>query len=442
MMVAPRHVAVCGCGLAAVVGIAAAGWRATDDAAVEFTESEVRRILRLSPPGGPGPPPPDETNQYAEVDAASHLGRYLFFETRFSTNGQIGCVTCHQPALAFTDGKQLAQGLGDVARHSPTLLNVAYSRWFFWDGRADSLWSQALEPIEAANEMGGNRMRCAHLVHDDRQLRAAYTAIFGPMPDLTDEARFPPDAREVPRDRTHPHHLAWIAMTADDRQAVNRVYANLGKAIAAYVRRLISNDSPFDRFVSGLRDGDRERLAAISPAAKRGLKLFVGRANCTLCHMGPNFTDGEFHNIAIPPLNGQLPVDSGRYRGIEKLKRSEFKASGIYSDAPAGRAARRTASLANGPDNWGNFKTPSLRNVARTAPYMSQGQFATLGEVLHYYSTLENAVQLDHHQEQVLTPLEFTDQETTDLLAFLESLTGASIPVELTSQPKSPISDR
>ena len=229
-------------------------------------------------------------------------------------------------------------------------------------------------------------------------------------------------------------------MSEQDREAVNRIFANLGKAIAAYERKLVSRRSPFDRFAEGLATGDVERMnAALSPSAQRGLELFISpRAGCTLCHNGPNFSDGEFHSIGVPPAGGGLPTDPGRYVGVEVLRRDPFNALGSFSDAPDGSTAARTGSIANGPHNWGNFKTPTLRNVARTAPYMHQGQFATLDEVLHYYSTLEGAVQLDHHQEQILKPLQLSEQEREDLRAFLESLTDEGIDPALLEAPDAP----
>jgi cytochrome c peroxidase len=205
--------------------------------------------------------------------------------------------------------------------------------------------------------------------------------------------------------------------------------------LAAYQRRLVSRDAPFDTFAAGLREGDAERLGALGPAAQRGLKLFVGEANCRLCHSGPNFTDGEFHNIGVPPSGGGLPLDPGRYRGVPVLQRDAFRADGPFSDDRDGPAARRARVVANGPDNWGRFKTPSLRNAAETAPYMHQGQLATLEDVLRFYSTLEDAVQLDHHREQVLRPLNLTDQQLADIRAFIESLTGRPLPETLTRPP-------
>jgi cytochrome c peroxidase len=227
-------------------------------------------------------------------------------------------------------------------------------------------------------------------------------------------------------------------MTAEDQRAANAVFVNVGKAIAAYEHRLLSNHSPFDEFVEGLRGGDSDRIAALSPEAQRGLKLFIGTGECRLCHSGPNFTDGEFHDIRVPPREGGQPRDAGRFGGLRNLLEDPFNAAGEYSDDREGSAARRLRFTVNGPENWGRFKTPSLRNVALTAPYMHQGQFESLEEVVEYYSTLEGAVVADHHDEAILVPRDFTEQEKRDLVAFLRSLTDDDLDPSLLEAPASP----
>lgn len=403
---------------------------------VEFTEQEITKILTHSPLP---PVPADPTNRFADDAAAAHLGQYVFFDKRLSINGEFSCASCHDPEKSFGDGKPVPEALDVVTRNSPSLWNVAYNRWFFWDGRADSLWSQALTPVEAANEMDGTRLGVAHLIQDDPKYREAYENVFGAMPDLSDESRFPADGRPVPSDLAHPFGVAWSSMSQDDQRTINRLWSNVGKAIAAYERRLISKHSPFDIFVEGLRSGDEKKQAMLSESAKRGLKLFIGRGKCRSCHVGPNFTDGEFHNIQVPSRAGGQPTDSGRYAGVEQLKADIFNALGEFSDDREGSSARKIKFLNNPPDNWGRFKVPSLRNVALNAPYMQEGQFDTLNDVVHYYSTLEGAVRMGHHQESVLAPLELSSISMQDLIAFLESLTDDALDPALKHQPASPL---
>lgn len=401
-----------------------------------LTLRDLERIQRLSPLP---PPPPDPTNRVADDAAAAILGQFLFFDQRLSRNGSISCSTCHDPARGFSDGLSLPNTLGLGARHTPGILNVAQGRWFFWDGRADSLWSQALGPLENPVEMGFSRLELLHLFAADPDLRTAYNTLFGALPPTQDAQRFPQVARPDPGQPDSAHHLAWIAMAAADRHAVNVFYSNAGKAIAAYERKLHSADAPFDRFVAGVRSGDQEQLAALDDAQRRGLALFMNRGRCTLCHLGPAFSDSEFHNTSAPPLGGGELRDTGRYGGIPLLQSDPFNAAGLYSDERAGTAAQRVQRVLPSSETWGEFKTPTLRDVARRPPYMHQGQFADLAAVIEFYSSLEGAAGRNHHAEQILVPLLLSAQEKAELQAFLESLNGRLPPQNLMRQPASPL---
>jgi cytochrome c peroxidase len=403
--------------------------------AVSFTPEELLRINRLSPLP---PVPADPTNHVSDDPAAARLGQYFFFEKRLSGNGRVSCASCHDPAKNWTDGQATPVQFGLELRHVPSLWNVAYNRWFFWDGRADSLWAQAAEPIENPIEMGSSRLQVAHHVAAEAELARAYEDLFGPLPTLADSNRFPAQGRQVPAEPEHPHQRAWASMTAEDQAAVDRVLVNVTKSIAAYERLLHDGPAPFDRFVEGLETGDPEALAALDEEARRGLSLFVGRGRCVLCHDGPTLTDSEFHNTGVAPRPGIGELDSGRYGGLRLLLANPLRASREFSDDPRGEAARRVESLLVNSESWGEFKTPTLRGVARRGPFMHAGQFSTLEEVLRFYSTLEGADGRSHHQEQVLTPLRLEEGELADLLAFLRSLSGASPPKHLLGAPASP----
>ena len=155
---------------------------------VEFDALERARIARMSPLGQP---PADPTNAVADDPRAAHLGRRLFFEKRLSGDGRLSCAHCHDPEQAFTDGKTLAEGVGRTERNSPSLLNVAWQRWLFWDGRADTLWSQALKPLEHPLEMNGNRVAVARLLASDASLRVEYEALFNALPPMNDTHQSP-----------------------------------------------------------------------------------------------------------------------------------------------------------------------------------------------------------------------------------------------------------
>ena len=399
-----------------------------------FDAESLAKILALSPL----PPVPDDpTNAHDTSAAAAHLGRYLFFDPRLSASGEVSCATCHVPALDWTDGKPLADVGKPLERHTPSLWNVAYGRWFFWDGRADSLWAQALHPLEEAREHAFDRVSLARLFWEDAALRRAYTEVFGPPPALTDAARFPPRARPVPGAPDDPMALAWNAMSTPDRDAVARLFANVGKALAAFERSIVSGRAPFDDFVDGVQSGDLDRIGALSPEARRGLWLFVGKANCHFCHSGPNFTDREFHHNQAPTQRG-LPLDLGRFRGLQTVMSDVFNGLGPFSDGQDQDTRDKLEKTPVDGGVWGEFKTPSLRNVARTAPYMHQGQFATLAEVIDFYSDRIPPPSLHDDRERVLVPLHLSAGEKADLLAFLESLSGPEAPAELRGPPSTP----
>ncbi len=407
------------------------------ETAVPFNEGQARRILQMSPLP---PLPPDPTNRYADDPRAAHLGQALFFDERLSANGAVSCATCHDPDRGFSDGRQLAMGQSLGNRHTPTLWNVAHHRWLTWDGRADSLWMQALDPIEDPREMGTTRGKLARVIAEDPALRAAYEAAFGPMDEAAlrerpDDAR-PARGREAASGPGAPEPVrAWAALDQEERAAIDAVFVHAGKAMAAYQRLLVRGDAPFDRFVEGLRENDAEKVESLSAGAQRGLALFMGRANCILCHSGPNFSDGEFHNNALPTLHGGEARDSGRFDGAKVVAASSFNAAGPHSDQRDGPAALRVRQLRQSSEAWGEFRTPSLRNLAHRGPFMHQGQFEDLEGVIEFYSELKGATGRGHHQEQVLVPLRLSVGEKEDLRAFLAALEGRKAASQLLSPP-------
>jgi cytochrome c peroxidase len=332
-----------------------------------LTSLERQALLELTLRAAPA----DPTNAVADRPEAVVLGHQLFFDARYSgplrvgddgrngalgaigERGRVACVSCHDPARGGADwrsGGGTSLGAGWTGRAAPTVLNAALqpTPWMFWDGRTDSLWSQALGPPEGDVEINSSRLEVAHLLHD--RYRAPYEALFGAMPDLSNLLRFPAAGR--------PGQAAFDGMTPDDQQAIDRIYANFGKAIAAYERKLVDRDSAFDRFMRGDE-------SAMSESAIRGAKLFVGRAACDECHSGPTLGDGKFHNHGVPQTGPAIPrEDLGRAAGIPHVKSDRFNAAGRFSDAPM-RAHLDT--LAATPLDVGAFKTPTLRNCAHTA---------------------------------------------------------------------------
>ena len=249
------------------------------------------------------------------------LGRRLFFDKRLSRDGTLACASCHNPKLAFSDGRPVAVGINGTqgTRNAPAIINRGYGSAFFWDGRAKSLEQQALEPI------------------------------------------------------LNPRELALTEAELERR--TNLRSFDVTAALASFVRTIRSGDSRFDRYAAGQSN-------ALSDLEKKGLAVFRGKGNCSACHSGPNFTDEQFHNTGVAWREGAL------------------------SDRGAGN---------------GRFKTPTLREVARTAPYMHDGSFATLDDVVEFYS---KGGRPNPNLDAEIRPRNFTAEEKRALVAFLQTLTG------------------
>ncbi len=353
----------------------------------------------------------DPSNRYATSQAAAELGHRFFFDAGFSSNGEVSCATCHVPEKGFQDGSALARGVGVTARRTMPIAGVAGAAWFFWDGRKDSLWSQALGPLESAVEHGGDRVQYVHRIA--AEYRDAYESLFGPLPDLTGV----PEHASPKGDAAA--RAAWAAMTPAQRDAANRVFANMGKAIAAYERKLQPGEARFDRWVDAVAAGDEAGAATLLDADEQaGARLFVGKAQCTRCHDGPTFTNHDFANTGVPAAAG-LPEDLGRLSGAAQAVDDEFSCLGRYSDARPEECAELLAAM-TGVQALRQFKVPSLRNVAERAPYMHAGQLATLDDVVAHYDRAA-AAPAGHNE---LEPLGLTAGERRQLVRFLGTLSG------------------
>ncbi len=425
--------------LAAGAGLLASGCQ--QDGPFSETDLAMLRTFALSPLG------PDGSNSSADVALAAKLGKQLYFDTRISgplgpydvrgTNGslgnagdtgKVGCISCHDPANGGSDHRSqpaaTSLGAGYTPRNSPTVINAAYAPlWQFWDGRVDSLWSQALAPPEGANECNGSRLAVAHLIATD--YAAAYVAIFGPLPDISG---FPASGK--------PGDPAFDGLTSDDQKAINRIFANFGKAIAAYERRLVSpafSPSPFDEFLAGKSD-------SLSPAAMAGAKIFIGRGGCAECHRGPLFSDLSFHNIGAPQEGEHAAItDVGRYDGIAAVQANPFNRGSEFSDE---RTNDHLTGLTAGDDDIGRFKTPTLRNVSKTAPYMHDGAYPGLWDVVNHYNFGGETGLYSGDTDPAINPLLLSNEDLDNLIEFLGSLADgdplptADFPEGLTANPQ------
>jgi len=324
--------------------------------------------------------PPSPGNRYADDEQAAHLGFSLFFDSNMG--GGVSCATCHAPELAFADHQSVSMGKSLGNRNSPTTFNAARLSVFFWDGRADSLWSQPLFPIENPAEMASSRLELSHFIA--QKYKVAYESVFGPLPDMSS---WPSSGM--------PGDPAFDGLTSDVQTQVNRVFANVGKSVDAYMRKNATSGAPLDAFIKG----DPSRLT--TPQV-RGLALFLSN-QCQSCHSGPMFTDQGFHNEGFPSLTG-APPDTGREGALKVIQNNPFNLDGPYADTQPG-FVKPSAPQIN-PTDAGAFRTPSLRNVSLTFPYGHDGALASLVDVLTVHA-----------------PSMSTDDQN-DLIAFLQTLKG------------------
>jgi cytochrome c peroxidase len=379
---------------------------------------EETALLRSLWIGSLPPPPKDPTNQYSGNPKAEKLGQAFFFDKRFSKNGKVSCGTCHEHGYSFTEDMPRAHGIGSTVRRTNHLIGMAYNSWYFWDGRADSLWAQALGPLENPNEHGISRTLCARIIAE--HYRKEYEEVFGPLPSLPPETCIP-FARPDPDDREA--YAAWTSLPPGKGEEITRVYVNMGKAIAAYVRIILPGPAKFDRYVEALTKGDTAEMGrTLDRDEVEGLRLFIGKAKCVKCHSGPLFTNGEFRNTAVYKPS-DLPPDKGRADGIGKVLASEFNCLGKYSNAGPGDCRKLTSLSADTRGMTGAFKVPSLRNVAERPPYMHAGQYWALWEVLSVYNRLKPSPEMSPD----LLHDSLNEREMDQVEAFLKTLSGPLI---------------
>lgn len=365
---------------------AAALLTAAANGPVSFTEDETALIQAHGP--WPIEMGFDPSNRVSGNAAAIAYGKTLFESTDLSIDRVRSCATCHDAAQGFGDGIPRGVGIAMVDRNTPPLFNMRHNRWFGWDGKSDSLWAQSIAPILDTREMALTPEQLKDRIASTPALAAPYARIFGaPATD-------------------HDPDTALV---------------NISKALAAFQETIVSGPGAFDAFRAALAAADAAGQAAYPDDAKRGLKIFLGKGQCFLCHFGPNFTNGEFHNIGLPHFPEKGRVDPGRYGGVKKLRASRFNLTGPYNDDPARTTAGFTRQVRLIPQLWGEFRVPSLRNVAATAPYMHDGSKETLTDVVRHYSEIDED-RLHQDGEKLLQPLGLSDAEIADLVAFLKTL--------------------
>jgi cytochrome c peroxidase len=311
-------------------------------------------------------PPSDATNEYGDRSAAAALGKRLFSDQQLSPSGSVSCATCHDPTKAFSDGKGQAIGVATGDRNSPPVAVAAHARWQFWDGRADTLWMQALGPFENDKEFASSRLYVAQQIV--ARYSADYDAVFGEKYPLPDLSALPASGK--------PGDTAWQSIPGDQRDAVTRIYVNVGKAIAAFEQSIRLQPNALDRYAGGDK-------GALTKEQKNALQVFMING-CAQCHWGPRLTDDAFHVIRFPTGRQDRAADRGRIDFFQGLALAEFVASSKWSDAPA---SAKLLTFPTDASMLGAFKTPTLRGLPQSAPYGHGGTFTTLLEVAKHYGT-------------------------------------------------------
>jgi cytochrome c peroxidase len=323
---------------------------------------------------GPLPPAPVPEDNPLTPEKVE-LGKLLFFDARLSADGSLACVSCHLPDQGWATHTPLspAYPTNMERRLSPTLINVAYNKTLLWDGRAGALEKQALGPIQNPLHMNQNLDLLVEKLRAIPDYAKRFQDVFGTL--VTSES--------------------------------------LGKALAAFERTLVTRNAPFDRYLGG----DQQ---AMSESALRGMELFKGKARCILCHNGPNFTDSQFHNLGVPaaPLLEHPLVQASLRFDAKRMNVSEYDQ--VTEDLGRYLVTKEDRDK-------GAFKTPTLRNVTQRDPYMHNGIFQALEDILDFYDGGGGAVP---GKSPLIQALGLTMQDKRDLLAFLQSLTG-----EISSQP-------
>ncbi|GAB4414572.1 MAG: cytochrome c peroxidase [Thermodesulfovibrionales bacterium] len=345
--------------------------------------STLTLFLTLTSPSFAGHLEPLKSVQIPEENPPTpekiELGKKLFFDRRLSGDGTMSCATCHNPELAFTDGLEISLSYPTTRnwRNAPTLINVAFSKSLFWDGRASSLEDQALFPMMSAFEMNQNLDFLEEELRSVPEYVNAFKKVFG---------------GEITRER--------VAM-----------------AIAAFERTLISKNAPIDRFLNGDK-------SALSESAKRGYEIFIGKGRCAECHYGVNLSDDRFYALNVPENEEQEkdPRVGATRRFVAKLYHYEDY---INLKEDPGRYL-----ITKDRKDWKAFKTPTLREVAKTAPYMHNGIYSTLDEVIEFFDKGGG------EGNAVLKPLGLSSEEKTSLKVFItEALNGEDIVIKYPEVP-------
>lgn len=358
--------------------------------------------------------PLSPTNAHADDRAAAVMGFQIFFDARFSGPKTVRCASCHAPESSFHDRKPVAVALDKGTRNSPSTINTAWQSRLFWDGRVDVLWAQPIGAMENPAEMDFSRLELAHRIHES--YKEQYEALFGALPDLANTDRFPLTGK--------PGDPAYDQMAPLDREVIDRVTVNVGKVMEAYLRKQATGAAPFDYYLGG----DKTALTANQ---QLGMFLFV-KHGCDSCHSGPLLSDEKFHNLGVPAWEGVEP-DPGRAEGVLREQQATFNGASVYADEKVDYTTPATS-----PADLGAFRTPTLRNVSLTAPYMHNGRFETLAEVIDFHAQGGGTDGFLGTVDPLLKKQAMSPEDRDAIVAFLESLEGKYAEMPWADWPDTP----
>jgi cytochrome c peroxidase len=449
-----------GAGGSATGGTGGMGGQGMDDPDPTFSAEEMAALKTLAPAALPKAPA-DVSNKWADDAKAAAFGQRLFFDPRFAgemldgdnnmdpmhalgdkgETGKVACAGCHLPESGFVDtrtvNQQISLGAGWGIRRSPSVLDVAQSRLIMWDGRHDALYNQVFGPLESQVEMNSSRLYGAQQMFANH--KAEYEAIFGPLPPLDDTTRFPKldpkvtgcrkldaESKCVGKMRGAPGDGAeYDALSAEDKDAVTRVWVNFGKAVGAYERLLSCGQGRFDKWMNGDK-------SALDRSEQRGAALFAGKGKCVSCHSGPFMSDERFHNVGLQPavvavvfIDGD---DPGASVGLPLAKADPLNVAGKFSDGDDGRLPAAVV-----PEMEGAFRTPRLRCISRHPSFMHTGQFRTLEEVMAFFG--RGGDQFGYRGKSELANVGLSVRERNDLIAFIKALEGPGPDAKLLAKP-------
>ena len=359
-------------------------------AEVLLSADEIEQTLSF----GPWPPSfhSDPSNRVSNNARAIALGEALFNDPVLSVDGGFSCASCHDPEQAFTTPEARALDRVLIDRNTPSLRNLAGLRWYGWGGKSDNLWAASLHPIIEEQEMAHSPESLKTAISESAYIDD-FEAIFGVIQD----------------------------------QGPELVLVNTAKALSAYLETLVTDRTQFDDFRDALERRDFPAAAYYPEAAQRGLQLFLGRGNCVFCHNGPRFSNNEFHDAGVPYFLNETEVDEGRFGGLNFLLLSPYTLDGDWNDDPDKQGAWAVRNVRRSHSDFGTFRTPSLRGVAETAPYMHDGSLDDLDAVVRHYNEID-IERLHADGEAILSELNLSEQEIADLVVFLETLSGVMRP--------------